>query len=284
VDLAFSHSEAAVLREGGSVGVLEAAVTVVDRVRAWEQLRELGVFLASRRLDVERDVEVPLGPAEGKDGEEDEEAGEEEEEEGGGDGAAASKKTTRTIRVRTLTSDLLDAFSGTAAEREALVSTLHAGTEASVDAATYVHALTIGRSAVRNALVRVIRDYSLDAIAYPSALAPAAAVRGAGDAGVWVRGTLAAADEVYGQNAALATVAGAPAVSVPCGLAHLRPSTAPGNPGSERVPVGFELCGKPGSDPLLLKLAASIHPLFPAVPDPVIRRKWTRGVRGSDPL
>jgi Asp-tRNA(Asn)/Glu-tRNA(Gln) amidotransferase A subunit family amidase len=282
VSLGFTPAEARVVH---STSVLDEAVDVADRIRAWEQLRELGLFLSTRRLDVEREVPVPADqlPAR-KDGEEEGEEGEEGEGGEEGEEGGARKKKVRTMRVRTVVSDLVDAFSGTLAEREALTSALDTRNAAAVDAATYLHAVTVGRMAVRNAVARALKDNALDALVYPTAYAPAAAVRGADDAGVWVRGQLAAVDSVYGRNAALAAVAGAPAITLPCGLAHLRPGTAPGNPGSERMPVGCELLAKPGSDLLLLKLAALVEPLFQQAPDPIIRRKWARGVAGRDPM
>lgn len=69
-----------------------------------------------------------------------------------------------------------------------------------------------------------------------------------------------------------------PAVSVPCGFARLRRSAAPGDPGSERVPVGMELMAPEGKDDRLLEIAAGLEACMPRLPDPILRGTWRSGV------
>jgi amidase len=61
--------------------------------------------------------------------------------------------------------------------------------------------------------------------------------------------------EAMAPNAALANLAGLPALAIPAGMA-------------EGLPVGVQLIGPPQSDRALLSLAAKIAPELPPVPYP----------------
>jgi len=76
----------------------------------------------------------------------------------------------------------------------------------------------------------------------------------------------------------MASVAGLPAVVVPCGLTKPRPGAPAGTPDAERLPVALEFMGLPEKDDKLLAIAAAFQRLAPMLADPIVVAAFKTGV------
>ena len=103
----------------------------------------------------------------------------------------------------------------------------------SEDEGTYFREMA-QRKVVRRALLRLLAENNLDALAYPSIRHVAARI----------------GEDQMGTNCRLAACSGMPAISVPAGF-------------SERLPVGLELLAEPWADQKLLDLAYTIESRHP---------------------
>jgi Asp-tRNA(Asn)/Glu-tRNA(Gln) amidotransferase A subunit family amidase len=254
---------------GERVPVTKRALAAVESIRSFEALRELGLYLASRGLDCERQVAVEL-PSRPPSDEDDEEV-------------VPPGPRISLVKVRTTVSDVVAAFAGSTTERQALTRALDlkgsvADGGSAVDPATYAEAITTGRASVLRAMEGFILRNKLDAIMYPTALVPAVAEKGRDGDAVYCERALVPAREALTRNAAVASVAGMPAITIPGGLTPKRGTAGVGQPGGERLPVGVEFASLPGTDERILAIARAVQALIPPLPDPVLRQKWQRGV------
>lgn len=264
----------------GRTACVDRAQSVVDTVRGFEAVRELAVYLSARGLDKERDVVVEA--AKGRSGASGEEEEEDEEAEDEAAKAAHAVKL-QVLRERVTVTDALEAYGGSKADSASLKAALDprgalgdGGT--AVDAAAYVEALAVGRPAVLRAVMRCLGRHGAKALLFPTALVPAVAEKGSDGDAVYCNGSLVSSKVALTRNVAIATAAGLPAVTLPGGMTRKRATAGVGLPGGERMPVGIELVGLPGTDSALLAIARSVQDLLPALPDPVLRSKWQRGV------
>ena len=83
---------------------------------------------------------------------------------------------------------------------------------------------------------------------------------------------------VFTQNTVAASVAGLPAVVVPCGLTKPKPGAPAGGPDAERLPVALEFIGHAEGDERLLALAAAFQRLSPLLTDPILLGAWSQSV------
>ena len=83
---------------------------------------------------------------------------------------------------------------------------------------------------------------------------------------------------VFTRNTVAATVAGLPAVVVPCGLTKPKAGAPAGGPDAERLPVALEFVGRSDKDERLLALAAAFQRLSPLLTDPILLGSWTQSV------
>ena len=86
------------------------------------------------------------------------------------------------------------------------------------------------------------------------------------------------ATSAYTANLLMASVAGLPAVVVPCGLTKPRPGAPAGTPDAERLPVALEFMGLPEKDDKLLAIAAAFQRLAPMLADPIVVAAFKTGV------
>jgi len=180
------------------------------------------------------------------------------------------------ITIRTTVASVVSSIQVPAAEREAIdrgMRPAHA-----IDRASYIFALVHAREAIRAEVEAAMEKASVKCLLYPSCLVPAAACRGSSGQAVHCGGGLTSCTRAYQRNASLAPCVTGPAITVPCGFARLRRTAAPGDPGSERVPIGMELLGVAGSDLSVLGIAAGLEACMPTLPDPVLRGSWKSGV------
>ncbi|KAA0154300.1 hypothetical protein FNF29_02520 [Cafeteria roenbergensis] len=263
-----------------TVNAVVRAGQVCAAVRGYEALRELAAYLSARGLDRDR-VVVVEAPKKRK-AEEGEEEEEEEEEDGEAGAAAAGPKLAK-VTVRTTVADVVDAYCGSATDRAALVAAMDprgsvADGGSAVDAGEYADALGPGREAVVQSVRAFMTRHKVEAILYPSLMVPAVAEKGSDGDAVYCNGALVSTRHALTRNASLASAAGLPACTVPAGMTRKRASAGVGVPGGERMPVGVEVAGLPGSDARLLAVARALQGVVAALPDPVLRSRWQRGV------
>ena len=86
------------------------------------------------------------------------------------------------------------------------------------------------------------------------------------------------ATSAYTANLLMASVAGLPAVVVPCGLTKPRSGAPAGTPDAERLPVALEFMGLPEKDDKLLAIAAAFQRLAPMLADPIVVAAFKTGV------
>jgi Asp-tRNA(Asn)/Glu-tRNA(Gln) amidotransferase A subunit family amidase len=115
----------------------------------------------------------------------------------------------------------------------------------SLDTDAYREAVE-GQHVFRDAVVALMDEHDLDAIAYPESERPAALIGGSQDA----------------FNCDSAAYGGLPAMAIPAGFT------------SDGVPVGFELMGRPFAEPTLIAMAAGYeahtdHRILPPTTPPV---------------
>ena len=103
----------------------------------------------------------------------------------------------------------------------------------SEDEATYYQEMA-QRKVVRRALLRLLAENNLDALAYPSIRHVAALI----------------GEDQMGTNCRLAACSGVPAISVPAGFYG-------------ELPVGLELLAEPWADQKLLDLAYTVETRYP---------------------
>jgi Asp-tRNA(Asn)/Glu-tRNA(Gln) amidotransferase A subunit family amidase len=113
------------------------------------------------------------------------------------------------------------------------VRTQRSGAMRSEDEATYFQEMA-QRKVVRRALLQLLADNNLDALAYPSIRCVAA----------WI------GEDQMGTNCRLASCSGMPAISVPAGF-------------KGGLPVGLELLAEPWADQKLLDLAYTVELKYP---------------------
>lgn len=89
---------------------------------------------------------------------------------------------------------------------------------------------------IREAVLKIMADYQLDALCYPHQQVLAAKT---------------ALGDQPGRNGILASVAGFPAITVPAGF------STPSAEAPDGVPVGIEFLGRPWTEPILLEIAYS---------------------------
>lgn len=220
--------------------------------------------------------------------------------------AAARAKLPKPLDSVVSLRAVVDAFAGTPADKAFLKAQLDPST--AVPARTYAAAVAVRRPALQQAVAALFETTGADVLLYPSTPIPAAPLKateelrpgaataaassaGAGAAGFAPSAGSAAAASVppvplhngsrYYRNARLAAAAGLPAITVPCGLTRPLPTATRGMPGSERLPVGLELAGRPGDDVRLLAVARAVQGLQSLLPDPIVVDRWNDGVSVS---
>ena len=147
-----------------------------------------------------------------------------------------------------------------------------------LDPETYRLALLGTREAVGTALRDYFAQHALTALLHPTTGVPASMARGAEDSLVLCNGQLVAASKALLGTTCIAALMGAPAITLPVGTVKPRPDVKPGNPGSERVPVGVQLMALPGQDEALLGVALQLQAHLTPLVDPIVLRRWKLGV------
>lgn len=152
--------------------------------------------------------------------------------------------------AKTSVKDIVESSSGT--ERHLLDAWLSGSvSDGAVTPAAYRDVLVRQRPVFIAALIEAFAAANVEAVLYPAVLATACKIEQAADPACTldVAGASLPIDTVYGRNAAVATAAGFPALTIPIGQ-------------TGDLPVAIELMGLPGSDFRVLELGRGVQDLY----------------------
>ena len=128
--------------------------------------------------------------------------------------------------------------------------------EGAIPPAVYRRALAEGRPELRRLYAEAIGNAGVDALILPTTPLPARPI--GQEEMVELRGREVPTFPTYIRNTDPPSVAGLPAISLPAGLT------------ADRLPVGMELVGLPGSDRRLLAVAATVESVLGPLPEPPV--------------
>lgn len=239
-----------------SVDLCDACAAVADVIRRWELPHQITGYLQNNELTKER--ARPFTTAEIYDSK-------------GGvkPDFYWRKKVEYQKPINVL--DVVASGYCTKLEQEYIAAQLSADT--AVDAETYHLAIAESRKAIKECISQYMKENGLDIVAYPSSVVPSLTTIG-DDVCINVNGKLQECSSALSKTTTVASVAGLPAITLPCGLTRLRAGVNPGTPGSERVPVGLEMLTSAGQDFELLEIAEKIESMRGELADPILRSKW----------
>ncbi|MFD9898395.1 indoleacetamide hydrolase [Mesorhizobium sp. NPDC059025] len=126
-----------------------------------------------------------------------------------------------------------------------------------VPRAVYQEAMDVHRPRLIQAYRDHFRVHGIDALVFPTTPLPARPI--GEDVDVELNGRRVPTFQTFIRNTDPGSVAGLPGISLPVGLTD------------RGLPVGLALDGLPGTDRVLLAIAASIETLFPALPAPMLK-------------
>lgn len=279
-----SSSSAAAAALGGADGAVTACLDkVIDPILGHELPREIAQYLSTHtalppkpapQLDDEGNEIPPAEPDP-----DDEEAM----------AAAAKAKIPRSMDTLVTLRNVIEAFSGTPADKALLMAQLESYTSstggfAGVSGRLYQAALVRKRVELQHYLLNdLFKQHKLDILLYPAAPLPPSPIKATEDT---LPGAGSSSSEsivvgngsIYYRYSRLASASGFPALSLPVGMTKPAINAVRGMPGSERLPVAVEVLAPHGNDVRLLAVARAFQGLQSLLPDPVVVAHWNEGV------
>jgi Asp-tRNA(Asn)/Glu-tRNA(Gln) amidotransferase A subunit family amidase len=291
---ASSTSTAAAAALGGADGGVTAGLDkVIDPILGYELPRELSLYLSTHTA-------LPPKPAPVFDDDGNEiPPAEPDPDDAEAVAAAAKAKIPRSMDSLVTLRNVLEAFSGTPADKAFLMAQLEnysssTGSYAGVGGRLYQAALVRKRVELQHYLMNdLFKQHKLDVLLYPATPLPPSPLKSTEDTLPAASGSSSSGDSspkaadssivvgngsVYYRYSRLASASGFPALALPIGMTKPLMNAVRGMPGSERLPVAVEAMAPHGNDVRLLAIARAFQGLQSLLPDPVVVAHWNEGV------
>jgi Asp-tRNA(Asn)/Glu-tRNA(Gln) amidotransferase A subunit family amidase len=241
----------------GATGSLETTVDgAVAAIRSFEAIREYAAYASTHNAPLPKKPKTS-----------------EEEEEPEEDGEAVKPAVTSQPLDTLVPYTAVVKACHLSAEEQAPLATAGRAT-----AARYRQALLEERVRVQNTLSTALQTTGAQFLVYPTVPTATTHLKGAASDSIEIDGVTSPVNAALSINTKFASLAGAPAISVPCALTKPNPLAVQGSVDTERLPVALEIVGAIGDDEKVLTFGKFFQGLQSLLQDPIVVRRWNEAV------